>query len=795
MRKLILLILILLGCAVFTPALALTFNDQYLALKSGSLLSTKDLGQTWQKTILPTTLEAKVLKGLENQLLILWKDKNDLSIAPSDDLGQSFKKTLSYACFDAAPDTWDVSYINGRVHLIYSIKGQLFYRNSDDLGLTFSPARMLAADQIRSALSDTLPFRIIFRSTDTIYEFTSPDNGQNFALAKEIYKTKGSNLRFYFVKGNLLFTENYNNKHLLSLVSGEVFPLYELTSSLSSLEGFQAARGALVLNFRSNEGDPYKYLTVLHALHSPARPINLNIMVDQKYLELIEIGNKLYAVLDRNGVIAFSPLNDQPPSQPIIDTFRSEADKARVYYKASALDPENAPLLFQAQLSWDSKFDPVKTWTFDQLTAEANLSNPLPDGKYYFRIAASDGINLSTWSEEKIFTVDREPPRLTLAELPEVTDEEQVLISGEVTEKAIITVNQIPVELNSSLLFNKIITLSAGDNRITIIATDEAGNSTLESISLRYTLDQPILKVIKPGKSDWFKRSGTALLEIAVSDKQTDIADETEAEILINGLATAETLIYDKSSSKLSGFLPLGNELMNGANQIKVKLKDEKGNAGETTLLLNIDYQAPLIITKNISFAKDKLIIPVIEAESGLDISSSQLHLTSASLEVNGKFSLEKDALVFTPDLPLKDGYYELTVTPRDAVGNLGDKTQLTLYYDSVLALSAAQVSSADVQFSEFKYGPNPFNPRLDAGIRIYYNLSRATEVKLFIFSILGELVCSKNLGANASGAYIWNGRGALGEELAAGVYPIVLAATDTETKKQLVRGKIILLK
>ena len=87
---------------------------------------------------------------------------------------------------------------------------------------------------------------------------------------------------------------------------------------------------------------------------------------------------------------------------------------------------------------------------------------------------------------------------------------------------------------------------------------------------------------------------------------------------------------------------------------------------------------------------------------------------------------------------------------------------------------------------------PNPFNPET----WIPYQLSEPADVTLAIYSVDGKLVRTLALGHQAVGLYesrsraaYWNGRNALGEPVASGVYFYMLTAGEfTATRKMLIR-------
>ena len=87
---------------------------------------------------------------------------------------------------------------------------------------------------------------------------------------------------------------------------------------------------------------------------------------------------------------------------------------------------------------------------------------------------------------------------------------------------------------------------------------------------------------------------------------------------------------------------------------------------------------------------------------------------------------------------------------------------------------------------------PNPFNPET----WLPYQLSRASDVTMSIYSVNGMLVRRLDLGHQPAGIYqsrsraaYWDGRNALGERVASGLYFYTLTAGDfSATRKMLIR-------
>lgn len=80
---------------------------------------------------------------------------------------------------------------------------------------------------------------------------------------------------------------------------------------------------------------------------------------------------------------------------------------------------------------------------------------------------------------------------------------------------------------------------------------------------------------------------------------------------------------------------------------------------------------------------------------------------------------------------------------------------------------------------------PNPFNPATS----IMYALPKACDVKLSVFNILGQTVCDVVNDYQEAGIYtvVWDGKDALGEPVASGVYFYRIKTGDFEKTRKMV--------
>ncbi len=146
----------------------------------------------------------------------------------------------------------------------------------------------------------------------------------------------------------------------------------------------------------------------------------------------------------------------------------------------------------------------------------------------------------------------------------------------------------------------------------------------------------------------------------------------------------------------------------------------------------------------------------------------------------------------------------------RKSVVEAGDKLKVALYDDTNRIVSgpfqrtvttsdirnaflSLQLRVGDVQPQDTLLAqnfPNPFNPET----WIPYQLSESTEVKISIYDISGRLVRSLDLGWQPTGSYMtpssaayWDGRNAVGERVASGIYFYTLQTSDFAATRRMV--------
>ena len=146
----------------------------------------------------------------------------------------------------------------------------------------------------------------------------------------------------------------------------------------------------------------------------------------------------------------------------------------------------------------------------------------------------------------------------------------------------------------------------------------------------------------------------------------------------------------------------------------------------------------------------------------------------------------------------------------RKSVVEAGDKLKVALYDDQGRIVSGPfqrTVTTSDIRNAflslQLKVGdvqpqdtllaqnfPNPFNPET----WIPYQLSESTQVQIDIYNVSGHLVRSLDLGWQPVGSYMtpssaayWDGKNAVGERVASGIYFYTLQTSDFTATRRMV--------
>ncbi|MBU0573168.1 MAG: hypothetical protein KKH83_01675 [Candidatus Margulisbacteria bacterium] len=752
-------------------------------------------GSSWQQVASPAgSAEAENTQFFEDngKLFFLWKENNSIQIISSSNGGMSWSNPKSILQLEGIENV-KVFNDQNTMRLIYQMAGDIYYISSGDGGRSFSIPITLNRPYKTTLNADIAlvngALTVVFASEDkfgqNIYLVKSLDGGRSWGRPEKYLQKISVINELLLTKNGVCFVESsadgsyrlYSGQDLLLTESRKIGNLktYDTDLSLSLIKyDLYMENGAVEPRFIS--------------------PVALG---ERKFVEHI-LGNAEYidAIYDQGKLYSFFSINDEikkyeytPPAveAPVILT-----PKPGQKMRPDSLNIAIAPATGVTVLEIDDR-----SIYFSSGEAVYSLKG-FKDGEHFLRGRTFDGAAYSGYTDKQAFSVDSKAPDLFTNLPPEgaTINDANFTVSGFVSEEAVIKINGLKTDIDPNMKFSSRLNLVPGENIITVMASDEAGNTSLLTRKVILNESSPVITQIKPVPSQWFMPSSSVVFEARVSDNQKDLDEETEVTITCDGTPLEHYVYYQPQMEKLTGLVPLPVSLSDGRHSLTASLADAAGNSAVSSLYIQIDSLAPGLSKQFkdgiVLCEKKQMAIPFEEKGSGIDIVTSIIKLRdSASMEVKGNLVEKDGGIFFVPEVPLKLGTYKLEVCPRDMAGNVGKTSMVKINISDSNVAAAA--SSLDVNTVKLEYGPNPFNPAVDPYYLIHYELSSAMKAKLYIFDLRGLLVYMKDLGNVIEHDFHWDGKNAFGEALANGVYPFVLLTEGAN--REVKRGKIVILR
>ncbi len=194
----------------------------------------------------------------------------------------------------------------------------------------------------------------------------------------------------------------------------------------------------------------------------------------------------------------------------LVPTGEAPQEKVSVHRRIALQTPEDEAKLFgnRVDLNWEAGDGAGQYWIevahdgrFDRLaeTLWGIEENSIKDleiepGVYYWRVAAIDAFGLpGQMSAVRRFEIrnDTAPPflRVLTPEADTIVREARLDVSGETEPLAEILINGAPVPVDAEGRFSHAVPASEGENEVTLVAIDPAGNETVRKIQFEYLAD------------------------------------------------------------------------------------------------------------------------------------------------------------------------------------------------------------------------------------------------------------------------------------------------------------------
>lgn len=266
----------------------------------------------------------------------------------------------------------------------------------------------------------------------------------------------------------------------------------------------------------------------------------------------------------------------------------------------------------------------------------------LAEGTHTVDVIAKDSLG----NESKVsleITVDLTAPSLTVTEPQDglTTNQQKLTVKGTAEQGAAVTVNGQAAALDSKGNFLHELTLSDGTHTITVVAKDEAGNTSSVSLSVTVKSSGPSLTVTTPADG-------------LLTNEQT---------IPVEGSTDGTSLTVQGESVPLQadGSFATTVSLKEGANLLEIKATDAAGNVRLLQLTVTLDTTPPTLV--------------VDSPQEGLLTNKKEVTV-SGTAEVGAKVYVQGSEVTsnadgtFSTQLTLAEGVHKIEVQALDPAGN-----------------------------------------------------------------------------------------------------------------------------
>jgi hypothetical protein len=272
-----------------------------------------------------------------------------------------------------------------------------------------------------------------------------------------------------------------------------------------------------------------------------------------------------------------------------------------------------------------------------------------------------------------IATTDTTKPTLSVSALAggSYTNKTTLNISGNASDAGglqSVTVNGQPVTVNADGSFSAALALVTGANTVTVIATDKAGNQQSDTRIINFDPAAPVLTVSSPSDNS---TSAQSFLTLTGSVSETS----TVAIAVNNGSQQSAALSGNNFSATVN--------LVAGVNTIVITATDLAGNTSSAK--------------RTVTFDGASMTLAVIYPAQDITTRKSSIVLTGKIVDALGKVSVRigMNGRTYTPAVNggafkqqlrfSKSGLYAITITAKDAAGNISTVTRNVIYraYDN----------------------------------------------------------------------------------------------------------------
>ncbi len=278
-------------------------------------------------------------------------------------------------------------------------------------------------------------------------------------------------------------------------------------------------------------------------------------------------------------------------------------------------------------------------------TPSANL----PEGDHTVEVYVEDrATNPASLSWQ--FKTDTIPPAIEITSHTEgqYINTPVITLSGDVSEPVTkVTVNGADAAISGTTFSLSGLSIAEGENTVTVVATDLAGNIGSKTITLNLDTVPPVVRITSHQDG---RHLNTPVITVSGA------VNEPIIEATVNG--TSAPITADRTGYSLPGV-----SLTEGENVIIAEVKDRAGNPGSVTITIILDTIAPVIVVAN-PVHNSYVNTPEITVSGTV----TELHLDG--FWINGETVGVTGQVFSRPNFALAQGSNTVTALARDKAGN-----------------------------------------------------------------------------------------------------------------------------
>lgn len=239
------------------------------------------------------------------------------------------------------------------------------------------------------------------------------------------------------------------------------------------------------------------------------------------------------------------------------------------------------------------------------------------------------------------------------------------------------------------------------------------------------------------------------------------------------------------SAASLGRYIGFNNVVYGGPAVVSaahtVVVADNTGD-GSGPLITDLKFDDILVVNGDYIGINPLITAKVLDVDG---VVTGSIKIRIDGVLVTESITFEGDYLVYKVTKPLGNGSHTFVFECRDTLGN------------TTLRTFIGEITSKTAIVGRVLPFPNPYDPK-DGPLKITYQLTVDTSLKLIMYSITGEKVWQVALDAGREGAHrgynevLWEGLSGIGTGVGNGVYLVYIVSNEG---KVLGKSKIIVIR